>query len=254
MTEQAPTESSSRFFDQIFPGFGIGLLMGLLVGITTSAVVSGLLTTLGGLLAAMLGLQGRSTTEGGEGSGGGPFSFLQVNSGRIGAFGLACAIGMLGGMTVRVKGLLNTPLNKQVGEWVEAGFDSSEARKFVAHANSTLRISASGEVSDAPLTELQKQKMGVLFNALSKVDLCKQIKVSQFGTVAEDGAPSIADKMGSLYHDLYVGDTLDPRNALYAKMRELADGWKSLPAETQVKIYQGVEEMVCVIQEIKETK
>jgi hypothetical protein len=253
MTEQAPTGSSSRFFDQIFPGFGIGLLMGLLVGITTSAVVSGLLTTLGGLLAAMLGLQGRSTSESGEATSG-PFSFLQVNSGRIGAFGLACAIGMLGGMTIRVKGLLNTPLKNQVGEWVEAGFDSSEARKFVAHANSTLRISANGEVSDAPMNELQKQKMGVLFNALSKANLCDKIRVSKFGTVAEDGASSIAEKMGSLYHDLYVGDTLDPRNALYKKMGELADGWKSFPAETQVKMYQGVEEMVCAIQEIKETK
>jgi hypothetical protein len=229
-----------KLLDQILPGLGIGLLVGLLVGLSVSPVVQGLLTTLGGLLAAMLGIE--PTGEGGT-------PRIRVNGARIGSFGFACVLGILFGMVIRVNDVIVLPVRKQVANWVDAGFDPKEARDIVAFLKMGRKgvDNVSGKMDLAEVGDLQKGKMSNLFSALSDVNLCEKVKLDQFGSDAKKSTEEMLD----LYHRLNLKDTGDKRTPLYQHMDELASRLEKLPVETQTEVLKSVEEMVCAIQEIE---
>lgn len=230
---------SSAFLEQIFPGAGIGLLVGMLVGLTLTPVVSGLLTTLGGLLAAILGLAG-------EGSG--PMSKVRVNGGRIGAFGFACVLGVLGGMTLRIKDVLATPVRKEVAAWTGAGYPEEEARRFVAFARTGLQtVGPQGEKLEVAAGDLQKARSSALFGALSEVDLCEELKLSQFGS---DSTQS-SGEMLLLYQRLGKKPAEDPLSPLYRELAALAVTLKSQPLQFRTEAMNGISKVVCAVQEIQ---
>jgi|GEM_PF-6306509 len=228
-----------HFMVQAFPGLGIGLLVGLLVGLSISPVVSGLLTTLGGLLAAMLGIQP---------SGEGGLLGFRVSGARIGAFGFACVLGVLGGMTLRVREVLAVPIQKQVEGWVAAGYAEKEARQFVAFQKTGMQSSESGTGKlEAVSGDMQKSGMSVLFNALSDVDLCEKVKLGQFG----DDPKESSSQMLRVYRRLNLDDGKDKRTPLYRRMGKLADHLETLPVESRYEALKSVEDMVCAIQAIE---
>lgn len=235
----ASEPKSSRFWEQVFPGFGIGLLVGLLVGLSVSPVVAGVLTTLGGLLAAILGIQ--------PGADDGSAKF-RVNGTRIGAFGLACVLGVLGGVTLRVKDVFATPVKQQVAEWVAAGYDETEARQMVAFQKTGLiRSTKTGEKLEVASADAGKHRSSVLYASLSDIDMCEDVKLSQFGGDPSNQAP----QMLAQYH--LIGKRRgDPKSvALYQKLDSIAGRVKSQSMETQIEVFRSVEDMVCTIQALE---
>ncbi len=235
MTE--PTNPTPRFWELVFPGLGIGLLVGFLVGLSMTPVVAGLLTTLGGLLAAILGLQGE---------GGGILPRMRLNGPRIGSFGLACVLGVLGGMTVRVREVLDIPLKQQVANWKDAGFGDDEAKRMVALQKGLQVDKGSGKI-EAVSGDLQKSRMSILFSSEGESDLCDKIGLAQYGDTPEEAAP----KLLGIYHNLIRTDSSGNTAPLYRKMDKLAGWLEKQPLASQGAALKSVEEMVCAIQAIR---
>ncbi len=104
---------------EIVAGSGLGALVGMLLGLSVSHVVGSVIGALAALLGAFLGLRG-------DGPAG--------RSWRIGAFGLACLIAVLAGISVRAHALLAPSVRDDVAAWTRAGFPADEARAYVALA------------------------------------------------------------------------------------------------------------------------
>lgn len=234
-----PIPNPPKFWVQVFPGLGIGLLVGLLVGLSISPVVSGLLTTLGGLLAAILGIQ-----PGNEGDN----PRFRVNGMRIGAFGLACILGVFAGMTLRIKDVLATPLQKQIHNWVEAGYDSSEARQYVAFQVTGLyqKEKGSGKLELAS-GDIQKKGVGALFSSEGMLSLCKNVRLN------EDEPDSIKRVKNKLeeFSTFKTTYKMDSSAAVYNALDSIAQRIGSLSFETQFQVLKAIEEMTCVTNHYK---
>jgi hypothetical protein len=99
-------------------GLGVGLLLGVLLGLAVSPVVSGMIGTLSSLLVVLLGLNDKYLTV--------------VKSLRIGSFGIFAVAGILLGMHIRTHDALSPSATDLMREYTDAGFDSSEAKYYVA--------------------------------------------------------------------------------------------------------------------------
>jgi len=217
--------------------------VGLLVGLSVSPVVSGVLTTLGGLLGAMLGLQTNDAADASPGLG-----RFSINGIRIGVFGLACVAGVLTGLVIRVQDVLAVPLDQQVARWVDAGYSKKEARTFVAFQTTGLTLGGKDSAPSQVVSgDVQKQHMSVLFNALSDVNLCEQVRLDQYG----DDPKQRAEQMLSAYHRLNLDDAKDKHTPLYKELGQLAGRLEQLPEPAQLEIMQSVEGILCAIQNIK---
>jgi hypothetical protein len=229
----------SKFWESVFPGLGIGLLVGFLVGLSVSPVVSGLLTTLGGLLAAILGIQPGGDAE---------TARFRVNGTRIGAFGLACVLGVLGGMTLRIRDVLAVPMEKQVAKWVAAGFDTKEAQRLAVFQKTGLLASTQeGGKVELSASELPKAQASVLFNALSEVDLCEKVNLDQFGSDPKNQA----EQMFGVYRRLHASQSQSKYASLYRMLAETADRAQTQPLPAQIEVLTAVEKTVCAVQAIE---
>ncbi len=108
-----------RPLPEAFAGAGLGLLAGLLLGLSVSQVVGGFVAALSALLAGFLGLTAAPGTD---------------RAWRIGAFGLACAAGVLIGLAIRSGALLAPSVDEDVREWQRAGYPTEQALAYVAFA------------------------------------------------------------------------------------------------------------------------
>jgi hypothetical protein len=219
---------------QAFPSLGIGLLVGMLVGLSVSPVVAGVLTTLGGLLAAMLGLQADGSDGGNAG-----LMRLRVNGVRIGSFGFACVAGVLVGLFIRNQDVFAMPIKQQIAVWRDAGYSEQEAQQFVAFQ----KFGFKPEGREIVQSDLQKAQSSALYNALSEVDLCEKISMGQYNN---DTAEVV-----KAYRRLDVGDAEDRRTPLYAQLGRLGERLERLPPGEQREILASMEAILCEIQRLK---
>jgi len=101
----------------IFNGIGIGFLLGILLSLSLSPVVSGVIATLSGLLAVLLGLDEKYLDP--------------LKSLRIGAFGFSAVAGILLGLYIRAHDPFSPSLLDKKNEYVKLGFSDSEAKAFI---------------------------------------------------------------------------------------------------------------------------
>lgn len=162
---------SGTVWTQVFSGIGLGLLLGLIAGMSVSPVVQ---TILGALITVVTGFL---SVQGGEGDSGSFFDRIKVNELRIGSFGVAAVVGILLGMTVRSNDLLSGSIEYQVQRWTAAGYEKSDALKYVAFEK--LGIMPKGV--DVAVGDMQKAKSSSLFTELSKIDLCAELDPARYG-------------------------------------------------------------------------
>jgi hypothetical protein len=93
-------------------------LLGALLGLAISPVVSGIIATLSGLLAVLLGVSEKYMSP--------------LKSVRIGAFGFFCVAGIILGMYIRTNRGLLPSRQKMMAEYRAVGFTREEARDFIA--------------------------------------------------------------------------------------------------------------------------
>jgi len=233
--ERTPSEGPrASYLADAFPSVGIGLLVGVLVGLSVSPVVAGLLTTLGGLLATLLGLQQDSTGDSGT-----ALSRLRVNGVRIGAFGFASVLGVAGGLYVRNHNVFTPPVKEQIAAWQEAGYSRDEAKQFVA----LQRFGLTPEGRQIVQSDVQKTQASALFGALSDVNLCDKLSTRQF-----NGDP---ERIAQQYRTQNVGDETDKRTPLYRTLGDLADHVQRVPREEQATIFQDLENFICAVQRLE---
>ena len=220
---------------QMFPSLGIGSLVGVLVGMSVSPVVAGILTTLGGLLAAMLGLQDGGPADAEAES---AFARLRMNGLRIGAFGFACVAGVFVGVYVRAHDVFAVPVETQVRTWEAAGFPAEEARQLVIFHK--LGITPEGKQITAG--DAQKAGGSALYGTLADLDLCNKLSMQRLG----NDVPEIL----RAYRQLDQGNEKDVRTPLYQALGALAQKVEKLPAESQREVLQSIEGVLCQAQRL----
>jgi hypothetical protein len=102
---------------EAFAGTGLGILVGLLLGLSVEHLVGTIIGALAAALAVFLGLARNSGSD---------------KALRIGFFGLSCAAGALGGLTLRGNSFLYPSILSQVEQWKSAGYSQSDALAYVA--------------------------------------------------------------------------------------------------------------------------
>jgi len=100
-------------------GAGVGLLLGALVGLSISPVVSGVIGTISGLLAVLLGLNEKYLSP--------------VKSIRIGAFGFSCVAGILLGIYIRTNNAMMPDREKMLNDYMKVGFSKQVALDFIVY-------------------------------------------------------------------------------------------------------------------------
>ena len=107
----------------IVAGAGLGLLAGLLLGLSVSQVVGGFVAALSAVLAGFFGLSAAPALD--------PST---NRAWRIGAFGLACAAGIIAGLAIRSGAMLAPTVEQDVRHWQQAGYPKDQALAYVAYA------------------------------------------------------------------------------------------------------------------------
>jgi hypothetical protein len=164
-------------------GAGLGLVVGLLMGLSTASVVGGVVAALAAALAAFLGLSPNITSD---------------RTVRVGAFGLACSIGVIAGLSIRTGSAgLSPTVRADVEAWSQAGFPPEEAREMVAYQRLGVHPK-SREVSPKPAPSAESP---VLFSTtadfcslttgLPPTEVLKAIKGPTFGRVGSAFAAAV---------------------------------------------------------------
>lgn len=122
MSTSSGAIAPSRTFRELAAGAGFGLLVGLIVGLAVTQAVGTLLASLLAGLGAFLGLRS-----------GGDAQVRPLPLVRLAGFGWLCAVGLVGGIYLRAGNRLSPAPADRVHAWTSAGFDTAEARAFVAY-------------------------------------------------------------------------------------------------------------------------
>jgi len=146
----------------VLSGIGMGLLLGIIMGLSNSEVVKVIMAALTALLGVFLGFEKRS------------FSGMQkeeyekdknetlLTSLRAGWFGLSVVAGILFGMWIRTNDIFSIPVKKSVQHWIDAGYDSTYARKLVVYERLAINPNT-GELGE--IGALQRRHQSGLFSA-----------------------------------------------------------------------------------------
>lgn len=104
----------------IFGGAGLGVLIGLLIGMSTSGTVGLVIGSLASVLLVLLGFKEKGDSN------------LQTL--RVGAFGLFCSIAILTGLFFRVNNSFTPTVKSEIEMWTsDSLFSLDEAKKFVLY-------------------------------------------------------------------------------------------------------------------------
>ena len=104
--------------EEVAAGGGMGLLVSMLLGLSVAQVVGGVVAALAALLGGFFGLSGRG----------------RIAPWRVSAFGVACVIGIVAGLTIRSGALLAPTVEQDVAQWERAGYPKDQALALVALA------------------------------------------------------------------------------------------------------------------------
>lgn len=156
----------------ILAGIGMGLLIGVIMGLSVSEVVKVILGALSVLLAAFLGFDKRDFSGMDNETYQKDKNEALITSLRAGFFGLAVVVGIFLGMWVRTNGIMTVPIKDSVQEWIDAGYDSTTAQKYVAYE----RLAINPTTGDAgEITNLQRARQPNLFSAEDIQSACSTI-------------------------------------------------------------------------------
>ena len=156
----------------ILAGIGMGLLVGVIMGLSVSEVVKVILGALSVLLAAFLGFDKRDFSGMDKETYQKDKNEALITSLRAGFFGLAVVVGIFLGMWVRTNGVMTVPIKDSVQEWIDAGYDSTTALKYVAYERLAINPTT-GETGEIGI--LQRGNQSNLFSAEDIKSLCSTI-------------------------------------------------------------------------------
>lgn len=218
----------------ILAGLGMGTLIGLLVGLSVSPVVAGVLTTLGGLLTAMLGVQP---------GGGNANRRFQVNAAPIAAFGFACALAALGGLYIRNHELMAPSLQQQVERWTTGKlFTKEEAKKLVVFQ----RLGLAPKGTTVVDTTVQKTGAVGLFSSgpgsSEAVDPCALLETQDFTENPRELLSSWDDLAPTGEQELLQSRLEQKRGGLAAALTAA----KGLNDQQLLAIIESMNEILCV--------
>lgn len=162
----------------ILAGIGMGLLLGVIMGLSVSEVVKVILGALSVLLAAFLGFDKRDFSGMDKDTYQKDKHETLITSLRAGFFGLAVVVGIFLGMWVRTTGVMAVPIKDSVQEWIDAGYDSTTARKYVAYERLAIDPTT-GEAGEIGM--LQRSQQTNLFSAEDISSLCSTIDPDNWG-------------------------------------------------------------------------
>lgn len=157
------TNRIKYILSSIYSGIGLGLLLGLIMGLSISPTVKVVIGALSALLGGLLGLEhklGKSDHQ---------EHAAHVRNIKLGSFGFAVVAGILFGITVRTHNLFAPTLTEGIQSWVDAGYDSASARKYVLYEK--LGIDPiTGEIKSES-GEIQRANTAALFKSSTNKEL-----------------------------------------------------------------------------------
>ena len=175
-------------------GVGLGFVVGILVGMSASAVVSSVISALAAALAAFFGLSATADEKG------------SARLWRIAAFGFACPLAVILGVTIRTHNWLSPPIGTQLADWTRAGYTPEQARSLVLMKNMGL-VPQGTQVAAPVATALNS----ILFSSGGQEDSvlaeCTNLSASRFPNVdarleamrrAGNGWKQVADAVASI--------------------------------------------------------
>ncbi|MGB7786939.1 MAG: hypothetical protein WBL27_12625 [Salinimicrobium sp.] len=101
----------------IFGGAGLGILIGLLIGMSTSGTVGLIIGSLASVLLVLLGFKEKGDSN--------------IQTLRVGSFGLFCALAVLAGLILRVNNSFTPTIKSEVERWTaDSLFSLQEAKTY----------------------------------------------------------------------------------------------------------------------------
>jgi len=225
--EPAASQRGGSLFSDLLSGCGLGLLLGMVVGLATSPVVGVVVGGLVSLLAVFLGLESRGGDEGKLAV----MAKVQLNSVRIGAFGLAAVVGVLFGLWVRITNPLAEAPEQQRARWAKV-FDDNPvlATQLMVYERFGILPTAMNFEKGAPAVGV-KSDAGAqalrpgLFSSAVKTSLCAELAPERY-----------QDK---------VADTLDAWGDEKGAYAAAAKRIRELPADQQLGALKAAHVLVC---------
>jgi hypothetical protein len=158
---------------QLYSGSGLGLMLGLLLGLSSTPVVAVVVGAIAALLGSIVLPHVPSKAAAGDAA-----ETRATIDLRAGAFGMACVVGILGGIWLRTHDVLSpkTPtLIEKLEQWKSIGFSPQEARVLVA------RSEGLGEGGGTKVTAALPTTRTLLFG--DPTTRCAQLKVDRYANV-----------------------------------------------------------------------
>ena len=157
--------SKSLLRKHVLWGGSLGLCVGLIMGLSSTPVVGTIIGALAALFATMFGAKGDDLS-----------AFA-----RIGGFGAACVIGVIGGISLRAHNILGTTVTAQVTEWVGAGYDPAIAHQIVLYRELGLLLGPNGTLAETPRSgKVAGSATGGFLSARADEE-CRQLDPVLFG-------------------------------------------------------------------------
>jgi hypothetical protein len=113
-----------KVHEQLFAGTGLGILVGLLIGLSSSPVVAAIVAALAAGMVTLLGFATKPEEAQNR-------TFVRTSAWRLGSFGIACGISLLGSVYIRAHDLLSPSPKQEILQLRNAGFSPDEARRWV---------------------------------------------------------------------------------------------------------------------------
>lgn len=180
MTEH---KKSRHILSSMYAGIGLGLLIGLIMGLSVTPTVKIILGALASLLGALLGFENKL------GNSDGNQSTVERNV-KLGSFGIAVVLGIIGGIHIRTNNLFAPTITEKVQTWLDAGYDSASARKYVAYE--LLKIDPVTGEATAESNEIQNRSTSALFKSSKTQQLSSQLDTTYFNGDIEKAKTKLA--------------------------------------------------------------
>jgi hypothetical protein len=177
----------------LLAGSGVGLLLGIIMGLSVSPVVGTVLGALSAGLLALLGIQKGTATN--------------ASSLRIAAFGFACVIGLLSGITIRTHSWISPSPEQELARWKAAHFTEDQARQLVLFEQTGV---AQKEWTFATQHVVGGSAASYLFDSRSSDD-CGYLTSTRFPDVSVQ-LQQFMDKQGAFKDFAIVVQRLPPAN------------------------------------------
>lgn len=145
----------------IFGGAGLGILIGLLIGLSTSSVVGVVIGAISSILLVLLGFKEKGDSN--------------VQTLRVGSFGLFCAGAILLGLYFRVNNSFTPSIKSDVDRWTsDSIFSVNEAKQFIVYER--FGIIPEGAIIDSVKQKQSMSSITTLYSVDISLSECEKLK------------------------------------------------------------------------------